>query len=90
MLRPIKQKARVPMSETGTISSKMPQTPLSGKGLKVMTPAQMLQRLPIAMAQIKAGNNSQTLKNEIRQMLYSLYQAKQLTKKIYQDLMSKI
>ena len=61
-----------------------------GKGLKVMTLAQMLRRLPIAMAQVKAGNNSQALKNKIRQMLYSLYQGKQLTKKIYQDLMSKV
>ena len=55
-----------------------------------MTPAQMLKRLPIAMAQVKAGNNSQSLKNEIRQMLYSLYEAKKMTKKIYEDLMSKV
>ena len=65
---------------------------MSGKGasLKVMTPAQILQRLPIAMAQVKTGNNSQDLKNEIRQMLYSLYQAKKMAKKVYEDLMLKV
>ena len=43
-------------------------------GLKIITPNQMLQRLPIALAQIKAGNNSDSLLNEIRQIVYSLYQ----------------
>ena len=45
----------------------------SGKGLKILTPNQMLSRLPITLAQLKAGNNSEKLKNEIRQLLYSLY-----------------
>ena len=45
-----------------------------GTGLKILTPKQMLQRLPIALAQVKAGNNSQNLLNEIRQIVYSLYQ----------------
>ena len=45
----------------------------SGKGLKILTPNQMLNRLSIALAQLKAGNNSNKLKNEIRQLLYSLY-----------------
>ena len=44
-----------------------------GQGLKILTPQQMLARLPISLAQLEAGNNSQTLKNEIRQLLYSLY-----------------
>ena len=44
----------------------------SGKGLKMLTPNQMLSRLPIALAQLKAGNNSEKLKNEIRQLFYSL------------------
>ena len=44
-----------------------------GKGLKILTPKQMLQRLPIALAQVKAGNNSESLLNEIRQIVYSLY-----------------
>ena len=47
-----------------------------GKGLKILIPNQMLKRLPIALAQIKAGNNSESLLNEIRQIVYSLYQSK--------------
>ena len=53
-----------------------------GKGLEILTPKQMLQRLPIALAQVKAGNNSESLLNEIRQIVYSLYQSKQITKKV--------
>ena len=45
----------------------------AGKGLKILTPKQMLQRLPIALAEIKAGNNSESLLNEIKQIVYSLY-----------------
>ena len=52
-----------------------------GTGLKILTPKQTLQRLPIALAQVKAGNNSESLLNEIRQIVYSLYQSKQITKK---------
>ena len=52
----------------------------SGKGLKILTPNQMLSRLPITLAQLKAGNNSEKLKNEIRQLLYSLYRSKNMTK----------
>ena len=52
-----------------------------GTGLKILTPKQMLKRLPIALAQVKAGNNSESLLNEIRQIVYSLHQAKQITKK---------
>ena len=44
-----------------------------GQGLKILTPQQMLSRLPISLAQLEAGNNSKKLKNEIRQLLYSLY-----------------
>ena len=54
-----------------------------GKGLKIITPKQMLQRLPIALAQVKAGNNSENLLNEIRQIVYSLYQSTQITKEAY-------
>ena len=54
-----------------------------GTGLKILTPKQMLQRLPIALAQIKTGNNSISLLNEIRQIVYSLYQSKEITKKVY-------
>ena len=57
-----------------------------GHGLKILTPNQMLSRLPITLAQLKAGNNSEKLKNEIRQLLYSLYRSKKLTKQIYKSL----
>ena len=58
----------------------------SGKGLKILTPNQILSRLPISLAHIKAGNNSEKLKNEIRQILYSLYRSKKLTKQLYKSL----
>ena len=57
-----------------------------GTGLKTFSPKQMLQRLPIALAQVKAGNNSESLLNEIRQIVYSLYQSKQITKKVYNNI----
>ena len=50
----------------------------------------MLQRLPIAFAQIKACNNSESLLNEIRQIIYSLYQSKEITKKLYNDIVKSI
>ena len=53
-----------------------------GKGIKILTPNQMLSRLPITLAQLKAGNNSDKLKNEIRQLLYSLYRSKNMTKQV--------
>ena len=56
------------------------------QGLKILTPSQMLRRLPISLAQLKAGNNSEKLKNEIRQLLYSLYRSKKLTKQLYKSL----
>ena len=52
-----------------------------GTGLKILSPKQMLQILPIALAQVKAGNNSEILLNEIRQIAYSLHQSRQITKK---------
>ena len=52
-----------------------------GQGLKILTPNQMLSRLPITLAQLNAGNNSEKLKNESRQLFYSLYRSKKLTKK---------
>ena len=50
----------------------------------------MLQRLPIALAQVKAGNNSETLLNEIRQIVYSLYQSKQINKEVYDNIIKSI
>ena len=61
-----------------------------GKGLKVLTPNQMLSRLPIVVAQLEAGNNSDKLKNEIIQLLYSLYRSKNMTKQVYNNLMNYI
>ena len=60
------------------------------KGLKILTPKQMLQRLPIALSKIKAGNNSESLLNEIRQIVYSLYQSKKITKKVYNNIIKSI
>ena len=50
----------------------------------------MIQRLPIALAEVKAGNNSENLLNEIRQIVYSLYQSKQITKKVYNNLIKSV
>ena len=61
-----------------------------GKGLKILTPNQMLKRLPIALAQVKAGNNSESLLNEIRQIVYSLYRSKEITKKVYNNIINSI
>ena len=69
---------------------KSKQNKTEGKGLKILTPKQMLQRLPIALAQVKAGNNSGSLLNEIRQLVYSLYQSKQITKKVYNSIIKSI
>ena len=57
-------------------------------GLKILTPNQMLSRLPFTLAQLKAGNNSEKLKkNEIRHLLYFFYRSKKLTKQLYKSLM---
>ena len=61
-----------------------------GAGLKILTPKQMLQRLPLALAQIKSGNNSESLLNEIWQIVFSLYQLKQITKKVYNNIIKSI
>ena len=62
------------------------QNQQKGRGIKILTPNQMLNRLPIALAQLQAGNNSNKLKNEIRQLLYSLYRSKNMTEQIYKSL----
>ena len=61
-----------------------------GEGKKILTPSQMLSRLPITLAQLKAGNNSEKLKNEIRQLLYSLYRSKNMTKQAHNNLIKYI
>ena len=65
-------------------------TSKKGEGLKILTNKQMLNRLPILLAQIQAGNNSKSLKNELRQILYSLYRSKVLTKTVYNNLIKSI
>ena len=61
-----------------------------GQGIKILTPNQMLSRLPVSLAQLKARNNSEKLKNEIRQLLYSLYRSKNMTKQAYNNLIKSI
>ena len=61
-----------------------------GEGIKILTLNQMLKRLPIALAQVKEGNNSETLLNEIRQIVYSLYRSKEITKKVYKNIINSI
>ena len=65
-------------------------TSKKGEGLKILTNKQMLNRLPILLAQLQAGNNSKSLKNELRQILYSLYRSKVLTKTVYNNLIKSI
>ena len=69
---------------------KSKQNKTEGKELKILTPKQMLQGLPIALAQVKAGNNLESLLNEIRQIVYSLYQSKQITKNVYNNIIKSI
>ena len=65
-------------------------TSKKSEGLKILTNKQMLNRLPILLAQVKAGNNSKSLKKELRQILYSLYRSKVLTKTMYNNLIKSI
>ena len=61
-----------------------------GEGLKILTPNQMLKRLPIALEQVKTVNNSESLLNEIRQIVYSLYRSKEIAKKVYNNIINSI
>ena len=61
-----------------------------GKVLKMLSPKQMLQRLPRALAQVKASNTSENLLNEVRQIIYNLYQEKEVTKKVYNNMINSI
>ena len=61
-----------------------------GTGLKILSFKEMPQTLPIALAQVKTGNNSESLLNEIRQFFYTLYQSKQITKKVYNNVITSI
>ena len=70
------------------INSKQNET--TGTELKILTPEQLLQRLPIALAQVKAGNNPESLLNKTKQIVYSLYQSKEITKKVYNNIIKSI
>ena len=72
------------------IDSNEKDTSIEGKGLKILTDKQMLNRLLILLAQIEAGNNSIKLKNEARQILYLLYRSKVLTKTVHNNLIKAI
>ena len=61
-----------------------------GEGLTILTPKQMLQIFPIAFAQVKAGNNLESLLSEIRQIVYFLYQSEEITKKVYNNIIKSI
>ena len=61
---------------------------IRGEGLKILTPKQMLQRLRIALSQKKAGNTSENILNEITQIIYFLYRAKEITKKVQNNVMN--
>ena len=71
-------------------SGLFPLKSTTGTGLKILTRKQMLQRLLIPLTQVKAGNNSEILLNEIRQVVYSLYQSKQITKEVYNNIIKSI
>ena len=69
---------------------KSKQDETTGTGLIILTSKKMLQRLPVALAQAKAGNNSESLLNEIRQVIYSLHQSKEITEKVYNNIIKSI
>ena len=71
------------------ISEVMYKTKHGGR-LKIVNPKKILQILPIALAQVKVGNNSENLLNEIRKIVYSLYQLKEVTKKVYNNIIKSI
>ena len=66
------------------------QNKTKGTGLKILTPKQMLQRLPIALAQVKASGNSESLLNEIRKIVFFFYQSKKITKKVCSNIIKSI
>ena len=78
----------IEMLSDANYDSKYSET--KGQELKILTPKQMLQRLSISLAQVIAGNNSESLLNENRQIVYSLYQSKQTTEKVYNNIIKSI
>ena len=85
------QKAAIKLfNEYSSIASETKHKVKYGKGLKILSPEQVLQRLAIALAQEKAGNTSENLLNEIRQIIYPFHRAKEITKKVYNNIMNSI
>ena len=80
---------RLEKSQEGEGANEMSRVNASER-LKILTPNQMLKRLLIALAQVKAGNNSESLLNEIRQIVYSLYRSKEITEKVYNNIINSI
>ena len=78
------------LNEYSLIASETKHKAKYGEGLKILTPKEILQRLPIALAQAKAGDTSENFLNEIRQIIYSLYWSKENTKKVYNNTMNSI
>ena len=90
MLYKARSKAIKFYDDYSLIMSEAKNKATKGTGLKILTPKQILQRLPITLAQVKAGNNSESLLNEIRQIVYSLHQSKEITKKVYNNVIKSI
>ena len=90
MLYNSRQAAIELLNEYSLIASETKHKAKYGEGLKILTPKEILQRLPIALAQAKAGDTSENFLNEIRQIIYSLYWSKENTKKVYNNTMNSI
>ena len=78
------------LNDTSNTDNKLFTPIKKGTGIQILTPKQLLQRLPLALAQVKASNNSESLLNEIRHIVYSLYQSKKVTKKVYNNIINSI
>ena len=86
MLYNARNKALKLFDDYSSMVSEAKNKATKGTRLKILTPKQMFQRLPIVLPQVKAGNNSDNLLIEIRQIVYSLYQSKEITKKVYNNI----
>ena len=72
------------------VKRKCAEKTTKNKGLQILSPKQMLQRLPIALTQVKAGKTSESLLNEIKQIIHSVHRSKEVTKKVYNHIMNSI
>ena len=85
------REAAIKLSDNcSSIISEAKYRSIHGNGLKILISKEMLRRLPIALAQVKAGNTYENLLNEIRQIIYSVYRTKEITKKVYNNVMNSI